>query len=136
MKMMPAAVITLSFKSVEKVVPRAYEIFFDTLESCGVSFEDLSAAVYYGDDFDNLDLEEEEENNIDMAYKYLVDSFQERTGFPLHVMHHESINKHDEVEGGNFAVLFQDVFDKTEKAKAFEEVYGENLELSYFVIDG
>lgn len=136
--------MVLDTEKVEALVAEPFAAFRETLEKYEVTFDVFAEGYAMGYECDIKEIINGKkidtwtaQNEIETAFKAVTLAFKEKTGFSLVVEYHnqdEVGDDDDEVDGGFFSLLFDEVYQEREEATALKEVVPFNLR--YYVNQG
>lgn len=130
----PGMVIPIKEEVVKTVVGESYQNLKKILEKAEITLDELARGVTMDEiGFCILSFEITEED-LENALESVLELFKKKTGLSLSLTYidPEDADRYDDITGPVFDVSFSDVFEKTPKAKKFEDDFGESLEIALF----
>lgn len=137
--------MVMDTEKVEALVEEPFAVFQAKLDDYNVTFDAFAEAYSKGDDIEiaaaieiAYDIDAEIANEeITAAFQEVALAFKEKTGFSLNVEYHnqdENGADDDEVDGGFYFLLFDEVYQERPEATALNEIVP--FGLRYYVNQG
>ena len=137
--------MVMDTEKVEALVAEPFAVFQETLDKYGVTFDAFAESYSTGNDLEiaaaieityGIDAEIVNEK-ITAVFQEVALAFKEKTGFSLNVEYHnqdENGANDDEVDGGFYFLLFDEVYQERPEATALNEIVP--FGLRYYVNQG
>ena len=137
--------MVMDTEKVEALVAEPFAVFQETLDKYGVTFDAFAESYSTGNDLEiaaaieityGIDAEIANEE-ITAVFQEVALAFKEKTGFSLNVEYHNKEyngDDDDEVDGGFYFLLFDEVYQERPEATALNEIVP--FGLRYYVNQG
>ena len=136
--------MVMDTEKVEALVAEPFAVFQETLDKYHLTFDNFAETYAMANDYDIKAIIDGKKIDIEAARKEVTTAFQavesefkSKTGFSLNVEYHnqdENGANDDEVDGGFYFLLFDEVYQERPEATALNEIVP--FGLRYYVNQG